>query len=440
MVHPNNTTGGIQIALETSDTTPGGYTSCPKNQTRGLEDQDKNPRQQSMDHTESNDFKRQPRRKTRDDRYEYKGLVPANEHASRSRRYRKKRLHRARKHTLNDEFHASNVASQRLTLRVNTNMGIFNKGKASSPINLRGGLGTRFCEEQFLLQNHKKPSELPVSLDEQRGNIPEKNNGHYQRLSHYFAPQPREDIVGMPTRTKNGPHQIPSDRRETSKIYVRHCEQPDSLAAGPDIRGDCRGTQDIRGDPKERMGQRDQGSRSATPYTWSESERLGSYPSSQLNHVVELRLLDILHTGISAHEDNRGVVTPQLQRVYHSLQDLKGLLESRKSSWETTSPTVWNPENGSPQLTKAVLDDEVEQQQGLSLATFQNPTWEAPTADSHPCHTSENLSSIFFKQGNDQQLDSLSLLDPQESFLFPTTAKSPPATPPTGFWKKNMLY
>lgn len=56
---------------------------------------------------------------------------------------------------MNDGFHASNVARERLTVRVpllifyfcltllqlrqNANLGIFNKGKASSPIKIRDG-------------------------------------------------------------------------------------------------------------------------------------------------------------------------------------------------------------------------------------------------------------------------------------------------------------
>ncbi|GES57541.1 ariadne RING finger [Aspergillus terreus] len=97
-------------------------------------------------------YERRPRHKTKSDRYEYKGQASArgSHHSSSKPR---KRLSRARKHTINDHFHASNVPAKRLTVRLlakipknkrDTNnlfklpsctpSGIFGKGKASSPV------------------------------------------------------------------------------------------------------------------------------------------------------------------------------------------------------------------------------------------------------------------------------------------------------------------
>lgn len=100
-----------------------------------------------------NEYERRPRYKTREDRYDYKPNGPHSK--EQSRKGKAKRLRRGRKETMNDGFHASNVARERLTvslmswdyhdsltkfqLRKNTNVGIFNKGKASSPIKNRDG-------------------------------------------------------------------------------------------------------------------------------------------------------------------------------------------------------------------------------------------------------------------------------------------------------------
>lgn len=61
--------------------------------------------------TPPNPYERRPRQKTRKDRYEYKA-----KEASESYKDKRKRPMRGRKHTINDEFHASNVARERLTV------------------------------------------------------------------------------------------------------------------------------------------------------------------------------------------------------------------------------------------------------------------------------------------------------------------------------------
>lgn len=125
-------------------------------------------------------YGRRPRHKTKSDRYEYKGQASAraSHHSSSKPR---KRLSRARKHTINDHFHASNVPAKRLTVRLlskkpknrrDTNnlfklpsctpSGIFGKGKASTPV--RTGLQKHpsapvqgFSEVNFL--SHYQPQD-----------------------------------------------------------------------------------------------------------------------------------------------------------------------------------------------------------------------------------------------------------------------------------------
>lgn len=104
--------------------------------------------------TPRNEYERRPRHKTREDRYDYKPSVSRSK--KQSRQGTTKRVRRGRKEAMIDGFHASNVARERLTVRLlmsspgfhsltqtqlrqHANVGIFSKGRASSPIKVRVG-------------------------------------------------------------------------------------------------------------------------------------------------------------------------------------------------------------------------------------------------------------------------------------------------------------
>ncbi|PYH35780.1 uncharacterized protein BO87DRAFT_405757 [Aspergillus neoniger CBS 115656] len=70
-------------------------------------------------------YERQPRHRTKNDRYEYKVQDKSSERP------------RSKKRTFNDTFHAPNVPCDRLTLSQRRTSGIFKRGKASSPIRTR---------------------------------------------------------------------------------------------------------------------------------------------------------------------------------------------------------------------------------------------------------------------------------------------------------------
>ncbi|GKZ67069.1 hypothetical protein AnigIFM50267_001336 [Aspergillus niger] len=73
-----------------------------------------------------NGYERQPRHRTKKDRYEYK--VQNKKSSERPR---------SKKRTNNDSFHAPNVPCDRLTLNQRRPSGIFRRGKASSPVRTR---------------------------------------------------------------------------------------------------------------------------------------------------------------------------------------------------------------------------------------------------------------------------------------------------------------
>jgi hypothetical protein len=73
-------------------------------------------------------YERRPRHRTKDGRYEYKGKTSYAADRKVSEGEKKKTTKRKRKHTMNDDFHASNVARNRLT--------VSNKGANQSSENM----------------------------------------------------------------------------------------------------------------------------------------------------------------------------------------------------------------------------------------------------------------------------------------------------------------
>ena len=83
---------------------------------------DEHPRDQPPATEPSNEYERKPRHRTRKDRYEYKTTGSPNKNPSNADKRKTNRQRRSRKQTINDVFHASNVARNRLTVR--TDLGV----------------------------------------------------------------------------------------------------------------------------------------------------------------------------------------------------------------------------------------------------------------------------------------------------------------------------
>ncbi|KAL4901357.1 hypothetical protein BDW74DRAFT_181928 [Aspergillus multicolor] len=109
---------------------------------------------------ERNGYGRLPRAKTKEDRYEYKSKSSRVKSDRGATAQRKQSSRQKRKHTINEDFRASNVLLTRLTLQSATNMGIFNKGRRSSPVKTRV-LDQGFSETNFL---SKMPAHEQTSL------------------------------------------------------------------------------------------------------------------------------------------------------------------------------------------------------------------------------------------------------------------------------------
>ena len=69
-----------------------------------------------MGKKERTGYERRPRHKTKDDHYEYKGKMYQERDGRVTKTKRRRSAKKNRKHTMNDNFHASNVARNRLTV------------------------------------------------------------------------------------------------------------------------------------------------------------------------------------------------------------------------------------------------------------------------------------------------------------------------------------
>ena len=130
-------------------------------------------------------YERKPRHKTKVDKYDLKTTSTARNkdkaeiHKTRSRKRRKKSGL-----VLNNEFQAPNAAQDRLTLKANGGLGMFQNGKASSSIQRRGVPDLSFSEMKFLSERREQQTDLK---DGRPSKSKKKDKGLPQHISSYFA-------------------------------------------------------------------------------------------------------------------------------------------------------------------------------------------------------------------------------------------------------------
>ncbi|MCJ1437087.1 hypothetical protein MMC27_006472 [Xylographa pallens] len=134
-------------------------------------------------------YERRSRYKTKEDRYELQDAT-AHDQASKEKK-RKKTTRPLRKEKSGSavlhNFAADNVASDRLTLRPGTNLGLFAKGRASSPYR-RGGLpDLSFSEVKFLSTHREKPPEPKRDLDNSKRRRERKVVDNDDEISRFFT-------------------------------------------------------------------------------------------------------------------------------------------------------------------------------------------------------------------------------------------------------------
>ncbi|KAK0515703.1 hypothetical protein JMJ35_001737 [Cladonia borealis] len=108
-------------------------------------------------------YERRPRRKTREDRYELKdGTRDKKKVAKKDNQEMKQKKHKRREKSgaaLMHSFTAQNVSHDRLTLQPAKALGLFGKGRASSPVRRRGLPESAFSETAFLNSHRARPED-----------------------------------------------------------------------------------------------------------------------------------------------------------------------------------------------------------------------------------------------------------------------------------------
>ncbi|KAF7507960.1 hypothetical protein GJ744_009857 [Endocarpon pusillum] len=134
-------------------------------------------------------YERRPRHKTKANKYDLNMRANSREARDIAGGERKSSRRRRRKSglTLNSDFKAPNVAQERLTLKANSGPGIFHRGKASSPVHIRGMPDLCFTEMNFLSKrrDHQEPNKRnPKHARSSKSK--EKEKSRAEQISKYF--------------------------------------------------------------------------------------------------------------------------------------------------------------------------------------------------------------------------------------------------------------
>ncbi|KAJ5111326.1 hypothetical protein N7532_001861 [Penicillium argentinense] len=285
----------------------------------------------------------------REDRYEYRSAAISHDHSREKAKVQRPR--RARKHTINDHFRAANVARDRLTLPIASKLGIFSKGKASSPIKSRrrqhlnssqkrdGWEGTNVPTSP-LLDHASSPTDLslrerkiPFDIATTRGKGPKLSRLSYHTRGkewldiyhHSFPALPDEKKANRRSNKSINAKDRISERRqgpkESKRFSIRELTPSREKAPAHDGQQRSSSASEHIASCRE--------PRSSTPYIWSTSEPR----VSRSDQTVEAHLLAVLHKGLSLKgTDDQGSMVHQT-RHYYDLQDLKSILDAKKTAW-----------------------------------------------------------------------------------------------------------
>ncbi|KAF2756734.1 hypothetical protein EJ05DRAFT_502228 [Pseudovirgaria hyperparasitica] len=203
--------------------------------------------------TSSDRYDRKPRRKTRTDRYEYKESETKDcrdqnrkkeKHHRKAERKRKGRERREKRGVgIVQSFHAKNVKKERLTLKLSDSVGLFGRGKASSPAKGRGLPDLVFSEMRFL-QKRKKPSEEQQKREAQtkRRKTKDQTRSNEQEISAYFKMRDQSSKIDHIGQVLHEPcHLVPERARcraaETSGFTQPDVEPSQKASSARETRG-----------------------------------------------------------------------------------------------------------------------------------------------------------------------------------------------------------
>ncbi|CAI7577711.1 unnamed protein product [Penicillium glandicola] len=354
-----------RIPLEISDDVRrNGYSASRKRDSDHLEETKAPFTHETIPENESHkrarrSYELRPRYKTREDRYEYKGPSSAAE-TSQSCKGRAKKS-RGRRHTMNDDFHAINVTGNRLTLRNNTNLGIFSKGRSSSTTNHNGNIpSTALAKPAPNIKSHKCFAESDLAFSEMNF-LSRRNN-----LSPYPTSTAKYTLDGQHEREYHPQEPQFDDPAHDSKLDMSHStkslgveRQLDpsvtplfTFGQAPVSETSPVSSHSRSASPKPHNKRRKISKQSSSiPYTWTETD----VDNAEQSHNLEQHLLNLLHVGVNPQVLCSEITNTVLARQYWSLAELWVLLEERKASWsnEAGNKKRASPETNIGQLAAA---------------------------------------------------------------------------------------
>ncbi|KAJ5768495.1 hypothetical protein N7533_001078 [Penicillium manginii] len=297
-------------------------------------------------------YDRNPRRKPREDRYEYQTTCVATGqvHGGRKPKRTKKSKRRARNQTTNVGFHAPNVARDRLTLQPFAMFGIFSKRKSSSPIKLFQDQYHETCNEDRSIKPNDLPSTISgLTFSETYSSFGQRQIPSKSSTSNRIVLGPLEmdyhpygNILihrsdadkwsSKPVTNLRNSGSIKSTNAQNENramaVKLRESQEPSSpklIFPGAASQGNCAQQGVLEASKQACLPE----SQSATPYAWSGSElyqpRLDSSMEDTLLAVFDIKML--AHTS----EQSKAV---HLDRRYYELKDLQAILEVRRELWE----------------------------------------------------------------------------------------------------------
>ncbi|OGM43882.1 ariadne RING finger [Aspergillus bombycis] len=271
---------------------------------------------------ERSGYERQPRHKTKNDHYEYKGKMSHEKGGGRVTKAKRRRsAKRNRKHTMNDNFHASNVARDRLTLQSNMNLGLFQMGRTSSPVKVQGP-DLSFSEMKFLSNKAREDSEAAcIYRDKEKSgsvywNSPSQNTRACSSL--------------LNTVDEQAHHQESDAFPHETSVY-EHDQRSTMLQAHTD------GSTQLQKKGSEGI------TRTATVYTWPESV----HGYSALDVPYQRCTRQLLSINLDVRDNNEAITTVNPTRDYWSLEELKCLSDQRNLPWDSDAHSSTMPTNAS---------------------------------------------------------------------------------------------
>ncbi|OJJ33954.1 hypothetical protein ASPWEDRAFT_41843 [Aspergillus wentii DTO 134E9] len=275
---------------------------------------------------ERHGYERRPRHKTRHDRYEYKDPVYR---AKVSKKENQKASQRARKHTINDIFHASNVTQDRLTLHSHMNLGIFQKGKTSAPVNSRELPDLAFSEMNFLSKRSQRNHE--ESFTNAHNEINQSQNmyeDHRKEIPEFFSDRfcEQTDLSYM-EKVDNSPGTMNPDPQQGCSSGIDYHSYPNYLGNQTHFNPLLSQSDHDHSHQLKHEGSICGSSPTTTPYS-SEHEDSGIEPS-----------IEMYVTGLLLANTDRGdkYVNSEPNWKYFDLEELKCLLEEREKHAKPSS-------------------------------------------------------------------------------------------------------